>query len=57
MIYWRFLVRQYASTKSMVIGCDIQISEIALMGMVGQDSAVGIMTRYELDGPGIESWC
>ena len=24
--------------------------------MVGQDSAVGIATRYGLDGPGIETW-
>ena len=27
--------------------------EIMLMG---RDSVVGIATRYELDGPGIESW-
>jgi hypothetical protein len=24
--------------------------------LVGRDSVVGIVTRYELDGPGIESW-
>ena len=23
---------------------------------MGQDSSVGIVTRYGLDGPGIESW-
>ena len=26
------------------------------MGQMGQDSSVGIATRYGLDGPGIESW-
>jgi len=28
-----------------------------LTPLPGQDSVVGIATRYGLDGPGIESWC
>jgi len=38
---------------------DTEIREKKVMSfiMVGQDSKVGIATRYGLDGPGIESWC
>ena len=27
-----------------------------MLNLVGRDSSVGIVTRYGLDGPGIESW-
>jgi hypothetical protein len=55
IIHWRYLVRRYISTNSMISGCDIQITEMALMVMAGQDSATCIATRYGLDGPGMES--
>ena len=28
-----------------------------ILNLVDRDSVVGITTRYELDAPGIESWC
>jgi hypothetical protein len=40
----------------MVSGCDLEISEIALMAIMGQDSVVSIATHYGLEGPEIESW-
>jgi hypothetical protein len=35
--------------------CEHQTINISIIYRVGQDSSVGIATRYGLDGPGIES--
>ena len=53
-VYWRFMVRRYVGTNSLVIGCDLQIYEIGHIAMMGRDSSVGIVTHCGLDSSGIE---
>jgi hypothetical protein len=57
------MLARFIATLSFII-CFIQLSEILFikrnvaisLASVGQDSSVGMATRYRLDGPGIKSW-
>ena len=54
----RFIPDKNTSVRCAVVSCAFELILLfyfVLYLVVGRDSSVGIVTRYELDGPGIES--